>query len=303
MIIGAVLFITICGTMIVMDMLELSLERISLGALIIALGMLVDNAIVITEGMLVAIQRGVDRMKAAKDIVKQTAVPAARLHRHRHSRLRGDRPVRRQHRGILPLALHRAAGGAGHQLAHRGHHHAAVLLSFPERQTGGGRGRTGGAGEGSLRRFPVCRLQGLPQLLPPLPQADDGRAGPDARRCPPIGFRFIDQSFFPDSTRRQFMIDVWSPVGIRLDEATAQSGRNGGVREIAGWRDPRHHRGGPGRAAFPPDLFAGAAGHRLRLAAGGRGGPPPDRRADRPRPAGTHGELSRQPDRHPAVSC
>jgi multidrug efflux pump subunit AcrB len=75
MIIGAVLFITICGTMIVMEMLELSLERISLGALIIALGMLVDNAIVITEGMLVAIQRGVDRMKAAKDIVKQTAVP------------------------------------------------------------------------------------------------------------------------------------------------------------------------------------------------------------------------------------
>ena len=47
----------------------------ALGALIIALVMLVDNAIVITEGMLIAIQRGADRLKAAKDIVAQTAVP------------------------------------------------------------------------------------------------------------------------------------------------------------------------------------------------------------------------------------
>jgi multidrug efflux pump subunit AcrB len=34
-----------------------------------------------------------------------------------------------------------------------------------------------------------------------------------------FAYRFVDQSFFPDSTRRQFMIDVWSPVGIRLDKS------------------------------------------------------------------------------------
>lgn len=49
LIIGAILFITMCGTMIVMAQTGLILERISLGALVIAPVMLVDNAIVITE--------------------------------------------------------------------------------------------------------------------------------------------------------------------------------------------------------------------------------------------------------------
>ena len=56
-----------CGTMIVMKETGLILERISLGALIIALVMLVDNAIVITEGMLIGMQRGRDKMQAAKE--------------------------------------------------------------------------------------------------------------------------------------------------------------------------------------------------------------------------------------------
>ena len=75
LIIGAILFITMCGTMIVMAQTGLILERISLGALVIALVMLVDNAIVITEGMLVAMQRGHDKLQAAKDVVSQTAIP------------------------------------------------------------------------------------------------------------------------------------------------------------------------------------------------------------------------------------
>ena len=61
LIIGGVLFVTMCGTMIVMKETGLILERISLGALIIALVMLVDNAIVITEGMLIAFsEAGID---------------------------------------------------------------------------------------------------------------------------------------------------------------------------------------------------------------------------------------------------
>ena len=40
-----------------MDMQDIALERISLGALIIALGMLVDNAIVVVDGMLVVLKR------------------------------------------------------------------------------------------------------------------------------------------------------------------------------------------------------------------------------------------------------
>ena len=75
LIIGTVLLVTILGTLIVMFAMGITLQRISLGALIIALGMLVDNAIVITDGILVRISRGMDRVKAAKEIAAQTAMP------------------------------------------------------------------------------------------------------------------------------------------------------------------------------------------------------------------------------------
>ena len=50
-------------------MLGIELQRISLGALIIALGMLVDNAIVIAEGMLVRIKGGMSALQAAGETV------------------------------------------------------------------------------------------------------------------------------------------------------------------------------------------------------------------------------------------
>ncbi|MCP4692166.1 MAG: efflux RND transporter permease subunit, partial [Desulfobacterales bacterium] len=75
LIIGAVLVITIMGTFIFMDMGDVTLQRISLGALIIALGMLVDNAIVVTDGMRIKMEQGRDALEAARDVVGQTAVP------------------------------------------------------------------------------------------------------------------------------------------------------------------------------------------------------------------------------------
>jgi len=75
LIIGFVLFLTICGTFIFMKTEGVMLERISLGALIIALGMLVDNAIVVIDGMKVRVEAGEDRIKAAAAVVGQQAVP------------------------------------------------------------------------------------------------------------------------------------------------------------------------------------------------------------------------------------
>jgi len=75
LLIGLVLLITVLVTFIGMEIWGINLERISLGALIIALGMLVDNAIVVTDGILVRIQQGADLNKAAKDVVAQTALP------------------------------------------------------------------------------------------------------------------------------------------------------------------------------------------------------------------------------------
>ncbi|WP_026006192.1 efflux RND transporter permease subunit [Moritella dasanensis] len=72
---GLVLLLTILGTFIVMNILNIELQIISLGALIIALGMLVDNAIVVTEGILIGIQRGQTRLETAKQVISQTQWP------------------------------------------------------------------------------------------------------------------------------------------------------------------------------------------------------------------------------------
>ena len=73
--IGLILLLTILGTFIFMKVLAIDLQRISLGALIIALGMLVDNAIVVTEGVLINLKRGHDKLDAANLIVRQTQWP------------------------------------------------------------------------------------------------------------------------------------------------------------------------------------------------------------------------------------
>ncbi len=73
--IGGILLLTILMTFILMRAENIPLQRISLGALIIALGMLVDNAIVIVEGILVNTQKGMSKIEAAASIVKQTQWP------------------------------------------------------------------------------------------------------------------------------------------------------------------------------------------------------------------------------------
>jgi multidrug efflux pump subunit AcrB len=75
LLIGGILLLTVLGTFIFMKLFAIDLQRISLGALIIALGMLVDNAIVVTEGILINLKRGHTKLKAAVNIVEQTKWP------------------------------------------------------------------------------------------------------------------------------------------------------------------------------------------------------------------------------------
>ncbi|GAB5452624.1 MAG: efflux RND transporter permease subunit [Halioglobus sp.] len=72
LVIGSVLLITVAGTLFFMDIFKIELQRISLGALVIALGMLVDNAIVVAEGMLVRMESGMSALKAARESVGKT---------------------------------------------------------------------------------------------------------------------------------------------------------------------------------------------------------------------------------------
>jgi len=74
-IISFTLLLIVMGTLYFMQMFGISLERISLGALVIALGMLVDNAIVITDGILTRTQKGIKVLDAARTIVEQTKWP------------------------------------------------------------------------------------------------------------------------------------------------------------------------------------------------------------------------------------
>lgn len=74
-IIGFVLLLTVAGTLIIMLMDDIAMQRVSLGALIIALGMLVDNAIVVTDAVLVKLKNGEDRYQSVLDVVQSTKWP------------------------------------------------------------------------------------------------------------------------------------------------------------------------------------------------------------------------------------
>ena len=75
MIIGYSLIITVLGSFFFLHFLDGTMQRVSLGAFILAMGMLVDNAIVIIDGILVDLRAGKPRMRAMTDIGKKTAMP------------------------------------------------------------------------------------------------------------------------------------------------------------------------------------------------------------------------------------
>lgn len=66
------LFLSITGTIAVMYAAGIELERISLGALIIVMGMLTDNTIVVCEGMLVRVTKGMSHIDAATQILNKS---------------------------------------------------------------------------------------------------------------------------------------------------------------------------------------------------------------------------------------
>ena len=75
LIIGNSLLITVCGSFLFLHYMDGTLQRVSLAAFILAMGMLVDNAIVIIDGVLVDLKAGKPRMEAMTAIGRQTAMP------------------------------------------------------------------------------------------------------------------------------------------------------------------------------------------------------------------------------------
>ena len=75
MIIGYSLLITVLGSFCFLQLADGTMQRVSLAAFILAMGMLVDNAIVIVDGILVDLKAGKPRMEAMTSIGRQTAMP------------------------------------------------------------------------------------------------------------------------------------------------------------------------------------------------------------------------------------
>ncbi|MHC4982215.1 MAG: efflux RND transporter permease subunit [Planctomycetota bacterium] len=210
LIIGAVLFLTISGTLLVMNFYKITLERISLGALVIALGMLVDNAIVITEGILVKVQQGVDRVRAAIDTVKKNMLP-----------LLGATAVAVVAFGAIGLSKD-STGEYCRSLFQ------VILISLglswltavtvtplfctmflkAKPAKAGQAAYQGSIFRGYRKFLHTClrfRLLTCGVLAGLLVSAI-------------YGFGWTESSFFPNSTRPQFMVDYWLPRGTHISE-------------------------------------------------------------------------------------
>jgi multidrug efflux pump subunit AcrB len=212
-IISTGLVLTILGTFVVMSIQGIDLQRVSLGALIIALGMMVDNAIVVADGVAVRLQQGMDRKQAA---IESATRPAWALLGATVIAVMAFFPI---------YASDQDAGEYAESLF------TVVAISLVWSW---------------LIALTITPLQ----CMDLLPDADPSTADRDAYASPlyirfrkilaasiqkrwvTLGalvallavslwsFQYVDQLFFTDSTRRQFMIDYWAPEGTRIEQVS-----------------------------------------------------------------------------------
>jgi multidrug efflux pump subunit AcrB len=218
-IIGIVLFITILATFLVMYIDgDLLMERISLGALIIALCMLTDNAIIVIEGTKVGIEAGQNKLQVVRDVVAQNQWP-----------LFGATAI-----GIIAFAaIGLSEDRTGEyckslffvilislSLSWLSSITVTPLLSymlFKPSAEGASEKKDPYAGRvfQSYRKLLTMALnaRGLVVLI-----------AVALFVVSLVGFRKIDQSFFPPSTRPQFMVDVFLPSGTDIRDTETFAG-------------------------------------------------------------------------------
>ena len=222
LIIGSILLLTIMGTFIFMSMGKVTLERISLGALVIALGMLVDNAIVVTDGIRVKMDQGIDALTAARDIVKQVGVPllgatfiaiAAFASIGTSQDATGEYCRTLFYVILISLTLSWVTAVTATPLFCK-----TFLKTKPK-----GKGESGdqkdpysGKIYQSYRRFlsASIRFRWITMAVV---------VGLFALAI--IGFGQVKNSFFPDSTSPQYYIDFWFPEGTHIDETAREMER------------------------------------------------------------------------------
>ncbi|MGA0848824.1 MAG: efflux RND transporter permease subunit [Chthoniobacterales bacterium] len=217
LIIGGVLFLTIMATFLVMFMKgDLLMERISLGALIIALCMLTDNAIIVIEGIKVGIEKGRDKLEVVREIVAENQWPlfgatAIGIIAFAAIGLSEDRTGEYTNSlfWVILIAL---------SLSWVSSVTATPLLSyyfFRPLQPGSTATATDPYAAAPFRIYRKLLTAALRHRWLVVVLAAAGLAAGI------YGFRFVDQSFFPQSTRPQFMVDVHLPAGTHLRQTEA----------------------------------------------------------------------------------
>ncbi len=222
MIIGSMLLFIILGSFVFMGMFKIDLHRMSLGALIIALGMMVDNSTFVADKMSVLMQKGMDRTKAAIAAAGQQAMP-----------LLGATVI-----AIMAFyPIYASPADAGEYCASL-FTVVAIALSL--------------SWFISMTLTPVMCVDLLPQ-----PKAGAEASDPYAsgffralRSLVALAIRFrwvtillcsallagallqygnVRQMFFPDATRNQLMLDYWAPEGTRIQDVSES------LRRIEDW--------------------------------------------------------------------
>src|SRR5215467_2050236 len=220
LIIGAVLFLTITTTFLVMYLKgDLLMERVSLGALIIALCMLTDNAIIVIESCKVGIERGENKLDVVREAVAQNQWP-----------LFGATAI-----GILAFAAIGLSEDATGEFTNSLFWVILISLSLSW-----------------LSSVTVTPLLSYLLFKPITRQGDDTEADPYAASYFRIyrhllvqalrfrwitvmvsiaallvslyGFTRIKQQFFPSPDRRQFMVDVFLPASTDIRQTEAFAG-------------------------------------------------------------------------------
>ena len=226
--IGVVLVVTVMSTVLVMQNLGILFERISLGAFIIALGMLVDNAIVITEGVLIAAQKGEDKVKAALAVVKQTQWPllgATVVAILSFAPIGASQDSTGEYCRSLFLVLLISLLLSWVLAITLTPLLAATFLKKKGAATENADPYAGKFYQGYRAFLVACirhRWLTSAALLGLLVAAG-------------YGFTKVKQNFFPDSTRPQFMVHVWMPQGTSIRATDARIRQIGAyVRQLEG---------------------------------------------------------------------
>lgn len=203
------LILAILGTFIVMQLLRIDLQRVSLGALIIAMGMMVDNAIVVVDGFIHRLQQGMPREKAAEEAAQISAWP-----------LLGATVVASMAFYPIFASTYDTGEYAGSLFTVIA---VSLLLSWVLSQTA----------------TPLLCILFMPDPKKTVEQEEAynskfykgykfvlesairyrilfslGMCG--LLILSVIGFRFVPIMYFPDSSRLQVMIDYWAPEGTRI---------------------------------------------------------------------------------------